>query len=62
MTQKAKHKYRVTVYLGKENYQKVEQMAKLIDVSPSTLVKMMFDFGMQVTDTMEKGRQQNGSK
>lgn len=62
MTQKAKHKYRVTVYLGKDNYNKIKKMADFIQVSPSTIVKMMFDYGMTITDALEKGANANGSK
>lgn len=51
---KASNKYRVSVYLGKENYQQLEPMANMFGVSISAMVKIIFDTGMQIVKVTEK--------
>lgn len=47
------HKWQVSVYLGKERYQQIEQMAKLLNVSVSQAVRIMLETGMYLADVFE---------
>lgn len=59
---KSKHKYRVSIYLGKDNYEKLEQIANVMMIPVSTLCKIIFATGMEVSKQIEKGGFTNGGK
>lgn len=52
---KANHKYRATVYLGKETYERLEKDSQLIGVSIATLCKILITTGYQFSSMVEKG-------
>lgn len=51
----AKHKYRVSIYLGKEMYEEFKDMADFFGISIATLTKMMLDNGVQFAKSVERG-------
>lgn len=51
---KAKHKYRVNVYLGKEVYEELDQDANLMGISIATLTKILITTGYQFAKGVEK--------
>lgn len=58
-----KHKYRVSVYLGKQNHEKLSSMAKAFGMPLSALVRVLLDNGMALADAMEKQEtKSNGEK
>lgn len=60
---KANHKYRVSVYLGKEIYTRLEEQSKVFGISIATLTKLLIETGFTFADTMEKkGGLNNGIK
>lgn len=50
----AKHKYRVQVYLGKELYEKLEEMSNFMGVPISTATKLILNTGFEFGTMMEK--------
>lgn len=59
---KAKHRYRVSVYLGKETYEQIEQLAQFLGLPVSTMTRVILETGLQISKTLEKGVADNGSK
>lgn len=57
----SKHKYRVSIYLGKENYEELEKIADKMMIPVSTLCKIIFATGFELSKQIEKGAT-NGSK
>lgn len=57
---KAKHNYRVTVYLGKANYEKLKQCADILNVSVAAITRLMIDSGMQLADLLESEAKKGG--
>lgn len=57
---KAKHKYRVNVYLGKEVYQELDQDAEIMGISISTLTKILITTGYQFAKGVEKRFKKGG--
>ena len=57
---KAKHKYRVGVYLGKEVYQELDQDAEIMGISISTLTKILITTGYQFAKGVEKRFKKGG--
>lgn len=55
----SKHKYRTSIYLGKENYEIVEKLSKEMMLPISSLVKIIFCTGLEMTKQIEK-RDSNG--
>lgn len=77
MTQpkQAKHKYRVSVYLGKDLYEKIDAVAQFMGVSVATMTKIFLSTGFELSksvdsamvdafkvqqDVIKKGGQNNG--
>lgn len=63
MTTKSNHKYRVSVYLGKELYDELDKSAKIMGVSLSTLCKIVLNTGYELSKSLEnrmKGGINNG--
>lgn len=50
---KDNHKYRVSVYLGKELYSQIEQMAKALDIPMATTTKLLLSTGFELSKTLE---------
>lgn len=57
----AKHNYRVNIYLGKENYEELQQVADKMMIPVSTLCKIIFATGLEMSRQIEKGAK-NGDK
>ena len=60
MATKSKHKYRVSIYLGKELYTQLEQMANIMGVSVATITKIVLNTGYEFARTMDKKLQEKG--
>lgn len=52
---KANHKYRATIYLGKDIYEELEKMSKLFNMSVATLTTIMFKTGWEMSKSIERG-------
>ena len=50
----SKHKYRVSVYLGKELYGLLDGVAKMLNIPLSTAVRIMIETGVQLGRSMDK--------
>jgi len=64
-----KHKYRVSMYIGKVNFEKLEKTAELMKIPVASLAKVIFETGLEVSkiiaDNREKTRkeaEQNGNE
>ena len=44
----AKHRYRVSVYLGKEAYTQIEDLAKMLALPVSTMTRVILETGLQI--------------
>lgn len=55
-----KHKYRVSVYLGKETYEKIEKLADFLGLPVATATKVLLTTGIQISEQLEKGVKING--
>lgn len=51
---KNNHKYRATIYLGKEIFEEVQAMAKLFGMSVSQLTGVMFRTGYDFSKTLDR--------
>lgn len=51
----AKHRYRVSIYLGKETYQQVERLAIELGIPVATMTRIILDTGLQISKANEKG-------
>ena len=56
----AKHRYRVNVYLGKETYTQIEDLAKMVNLPVSTMTRVILETGLQISKQLEKGANENG--
>lgn len=57
-----KHKYRVSLYLGKETYEQVKELADFLGLPVSTMTRVILETGLQISKTLEKGAQANGNE
>lgn len=48
------NKYRVSIYLGKENYETLEPIAELFGMNVAQLTRVIFDTGLQLVKATEK--------
>ena len=55
-----KHKYRVSVYLGKELYEELEKTALIMGVSIATVTKIVLNTGYEFAKSMDKKLQEKG--
>lgn len=63
MAKQSKHNYRVSVYLGKKNYEELEALADFLGLSVATITRIMVCTGMQISTMLEnatKGGVQDG--
>lgn len=51
---KTKHLYRVSVYLGKDLYNELDQTAHIMGVSVATLAKIMLNTGYELSKQLEQ--------
>ena len=56
---KTKHRYRVSVYLGKENYEQLERLAVGLNLPVASMTRVLIETGFQVARAIEKGDQNN---
>lgn len=52
---KYNNKYRLTIYLGKELYEKLTQLSNMIGIPLSTTTKILLQTGLQIGEALEKG-------
>ena len=57
--EQAKHRYRVSVYLGKETYTQIEELAKMLALPVSTMTRVILETGLQIAKEIEKGEKEN---
>ena len=51
---KNNNKYRLTLYLGKENYEKLSQISEMLGIPLSTAARILLETGMQIGEALEK--------
>lgn len=56
---KPKHRYRVSVYLGKETYEQIEGLADALNLPVASMTRVIIETGFQVARAIEKGDQTN---
>ena len=56
---KPKHRYRVSVYLGKDSYEQIESIAAALGLPVSTMTRVILETGLQISKILEKGEQPN---
>lgn len=44
---KSNHKFRTTIYLGRDNYEALEEFTKILNCSVASLAKLSFDYGIE---------------
>lgn len=59
---KNNNKYRITIYLGKENYEKLSQISEMLGIPLSTTTRILLETGMQIGEALEKGVDINAIK
>lgn len=59
---KPKHRYRVSIYLGKETYEQIEAQANALCLPVATMTRIILETGFQIAKAIEKGEPTNGSK
>ena len=59
---KNNNKYRITIYLGKENFEKLSQISEMLGIPLSTTTRILLETGMQIGEALEKGVNLNGNK
>ena len=52
---KYNNKYRLTIYLGKELYEKLTQLSNMIGIPLSTTTKILLQTSLQIGEALEKG-------
>ena len=52
---KNNNKYRLTIYLGKENFEKLTQISKMLGIPLSTTTRILLETGLQIGEALEKG-------
>lgn len=58
----AKHRYRVSIYLGKETYEEIASIAEMLNIPVATMTRVILETGLQISKTLEKGANNDGSK
>ena len=52
---KNNNKYRLTIYLGKELYEKLSQISDMLGIPLSTTTRILLQTGLQISEALEKG-------
>lgn len=61
----AKHRYRVTIYLGKDKHEKMSQLAEMMGIPLATACTLMLNTGIELGQLLEnqtKGGSNIGNK
>lgn len=58
----SKHKYRVSIYLGKEIYENLSDMANVIGISLSTMAKLILTTGYELSKKLDNDFSKKGGK
>ena len=53
----AKHRYRVTIYLGKENYEKIEDLAQFLGLPVATMTRVILETGLNLSAALEVAKE-----
>ena len=59
---KSNHKYRATLYFGKEIYEDLEKMSKAFGISVSTLATIIFKTGWEVSRSLDRKEETTNGK
>ena len=59
---KNNNKYRITIYLGKENFEKLSQISEMLGIPLSTTNRILLETCIQIGEALEKGVNLNGIK
>lgn len=59
---KYNNKYRLTIYLGKELYEKLSQVSGMLGIPLSTTTRILLQTGIQIGEALEKGVDINAIK
>lgn len=51
---KSNHKYRATIYFGKDIYEELEKMSNQFGISVATLATIIFKTGWEVSGAIER--------
>lgn len=51
---KSNHKYRATIYLGKEVYEDLDQLAEMLSMSVAQIAGIIFRTGYDVSKQLER--------
>lgn len=51
---KSNHKYRVSIYLGKDLYEEIETMAQFMGIPVATATKILLSTGFELSKAMEQ--------
>lgn len=51
---KSNHKYRVSIYLGKELYEEIETMAQFMGIPVATATKILLSSGFELSKAVEQ--------
>lgn len=51
---KSNHKYRTTIYLGKDIYEELEKLSKVLNLGISSLAGIMFKTGWEMSKIIDK--------
>ena len=54
-----KHKYRVQVYLGKELYEKLEELSNFMGIPVATVAKLLLKTGFELSSAIERKMELN---
>lgn len=52
---KPNHKYRVSVYLGKDMFNELDQLARIMGVSVATITRVLISTGYEISKSLEGG-------
>ena len=59
---KNNNKYRLTIYLGKELFEKLTQVSEMLGIPLSTATRILLETGIQIGEALEKGVNLNDNK
>ena len=59
---KSNHKYRATLYFGKDIYEELERMSKLFNISVGTLATIIFKTGWEISKQIDRKENEQDGK
>lgn len=57
-----KHKYRVSLYLGKETYEEIEKLSDFLGLPVATTARVILETGLQISKSLERRAKENGNE